>query len=175
MDALVIRTLYNNQAWMGPCKQLYRDPACYYCPGNKLNLNIDPPTPGCEPCNGGCWEQHLCKQCFWGCTPKGNFWGDRIQLGMKVFFVFREPSKNSPRQYTLWGKTTVSNIDDSIDTSGQIGKDGYHLISFAQFRPAPGNRWVQHLTSNDIVGGVWGQGNYRYIPNRIETILDGLI
>jgi len=171
MDALVIRTLYNNQGWRDPCKQPYNDPLCYYCLGNKLRLNINPPSPGCNSCDGSCWEQTLCSQYFWGCTPQGKLWGKgRTWPGMKVFFVFRE--RNSPRLYTLWGKTTISRIDTSINTSGQRGMSGYHLMHFAPFSPAPRNRWVQHLTSNAVVGGFWGQGNYRYIPDKIATVLN---
>jgi len=173
MVALVIRTLYNNQGWIDRCKQPYNDPLCYYCPDNKLGLNIKPPSPGCDPCDGSCWEQTLCSQYFWGCTPQGNFWGKRTQPGMKVFFVFRE--RNSPRLYTLWRKTTISSIDASINTSGLSGMNGYYLIRFTPFSPAPRDKWVQHLTSNTIVGCPWGQGNYRYIPSRIETVLNGLI
>jgi hypothetical protein len=175
MVALVIRTLYNNQEWKARCKQPYSDNSCYYCPDNKLELNIDPPSLGCASCDGGCWERRLCNEHFWGCTPYGCRWGKRVQLGMKVFFVFREPPGDNGRRYTLWGKTIVSSIEADINHSGQHGMNGYHLMYFMPFCPTPRNKWRQHLTSNDIVGNVWGQGNYRYISNSVAVKLDGLI
>jgi len=173
MIALVIRTLYNNQDWEGNCKQPDDYPLCYYCPGNKLGLAIKAPSPGCDHCDGECWEQILCKQYFWGCSPKGNFWGKRAKPGMKVFFVFRENSK--PRLYTLWGKTTISSVAASLDTSGQRGRNGYHLIHFAQFKPVVESKWKKGLTAKSIVGKPFGQGNFRYIPNSITDVLDKMI
>ena len=177
MIALVIRTLYNNQDWKDRCKQPYIDKLCYYCPDNKLGLKITPPSPGSNPCNGSCWEQILCKQHFWGCTPKGCFWGGRAQPGIKVFFVFREHHKNKPRPtlYTLWGKTTINSIDASIDLSGVSGKHGYHLIHFAPFQPAAQTNWISGLAANNIVGKPFGSGNFRYIPNSITDELDKMI
>jgi len=175
MSALVIRTLYNNQAWKARCSDPYHDRLCYYCPGNKLKLNIQKPSPGCDPCDGVCWEQILCKQYFWGCTPQGNFWG-KAQLGMKVFFVHREVRDSGlPRLYTLWGKTTISSIADSINTSGLQSQNGYHLIYFAPFIVAPRSRQVTGLTANTITGKDWDQGGFRYILNNVAAMLDKLI
>ena|ERR1035437_7036726 len=177
MTALVIRTLYNNESWREPCKSPDQDKVCYFCIGNPLGLNIKPPTPGCNPCDGKCWEQILCKEYFWGYVPIGNFWGKEAQPGIKVFFVFRQNNKpNKPnRLYTLWGKTTISSKDDFIDSSGQTGKNGYNLIHFAPFNPAERGKWKWNLTANFIVGNPWGQGNIRYIDHNIEKVLDSLI
>jgi hypothetical protein len=143
--------------------------------GNKPNLKIIPPTPGCQICDGSCWEQILCKQYYWGCTKKGNYWGDWIAPGTKVFFVFRQ--NNRPQKpntlYTLWAKTKVLKIGNYIDSSGVKGKDGYNVMELIPFMPAP--IFKQNLTAKFVVDAPWGSSNYRYIDSQIETVLDSLI
>jgi hypothetical protein len=169
MEALIIRTLYNNQDWRAPCKEPYGDPLCYYCLGNKLGLVIRPPSPGRSACDGECGEQDLCKLHRWGCHPSGLRWGRRAKPGMRVFFVFREVHKSKPRLYTLWGKATIKTIDPFPGTRG------YYFMHFDQFRPAPRNTWRTHLTAAQIVGKPFGRGIYRYIPSPIAQQLDRMI
>ena len=169
MEALVIRTLYNNQGWRAPCKLPYGDPACYYCPGNKLHLDIRGPSPGRDPCDGECWERELCRLYCWGCNPSGRRWGPRAKPGMRVFFVLREAPKNGPRRYTLWGKTTIKTIDSLPGTGG------FYFIHFDEFQPAPRHKWRMDLSAADIVGNAFGSGIYRYVPSGIAQRLEGVI
>jgi hypothetical protein len=171
MEALVIRTLYENCSWQAPCKNPWTDHLNYFCRNNKLDLNIQPPSPCSNPCDGKCWEQSLCNNLYWGCTPQGNFWSRRASEGMRVFFVFRQDS--SPRKYTLWGKTFLKHKDASLNTSGIWGRHGYHLIHFEPF--CPSQSWVANLSSNAVVGKPWGKGNYRYIDAQLSSKLENMI
>ena len=172
--ALVIRTLYNNQNWIAPCKEPYKDSLCYFSIENKCKLDITPPKSGDMFCSGSCWERKLCKEYCWGCNPKGNFWGKRTVKGMKVFLIFRQLHKPDTL-YTLWWKTLVDSVDNFIDKSGQKGKDGYALMHFKPFIAAPRNKWASNLTSSNVVGNLFGNGNYRFVKGNIATLLDSLI
>jgi len=169
MEALVIRTLYNNGGWRDPCEGPWSESMCYYCRGNKLNLDIRAPSPGCESCDGECWEQQLCRLYCWGCNPSGRRWGPRAKPGMRVFFVFREVPKNGPRGYTLWGKATIRTIDSFPGTRG------YYFIHFDQFGAAPRNKWRVNLSAAQIVGNAFGSGLYRYVPSGIAQQLERMI
>ena len=169
MEGLVIRTLYNNQGWRAPCSRPYGDPLCYYCPDNKLNLVIRPPSPRCDPCDGECWEQKLCRLHCWGCWPSGRVWGPRAKPGVKVFFVFREVHRNRPRLYTLWGKTKIKAVASCADPNG------VYLIHFDEFVAAPRSAWRSGLAAEQIVGKEFGSGLYRYIPNPVTDELDKMV
>lgn len=161
MNNLVIRTLHNNKNWSGPCCKPFSDELCYYCQNNKSNLAIKPPNITDTVCSGSCWEQTLCTQYFWGCTPYGNLWGKRAKPGMKVLFVFRQKI-NSKTLYTLWAETYLKSIDSGLNSSGIPGKNGYNLMYFEPFQPFPKNQWKRNLLAQSIVGNDWGSGNYRY-------------
>jgi hypothetical protein len=88
---------------------------------------------------------------------------------MKVFFVFREVHVGEPRLYTLWGKTTIRGVDSCP------GADGCYFVHFHEFRPAARGAWITGLTARQIVGGEFGSGLYRYVPNAIADVLDSMI
>jgi len=167
--AIVIRTLYNNRNWQAPCTSPYKDKNCWLC--FRPNVNIKPPSVNDVTCSGHCWEQHICTSYRWGCTPQGNKFGDRAYAGMNVFLVF----KQTDGKYTLWGKTSVRDIDDRVMLTGKPDEHGFSFIHFNPFKPLPKDKWVRNLAAIQLVGKPWGQGRYRYIQDGLEANLQQLI
>ena len=171
---IVIRVLYNNQGWQAPCKTPgtrntpNRDSLCWLC--FRGNVNIRMPSLDNEDCDGHCWEQHICTEYRWGCTPKGKIFGSRVYPGMKVFLIYKQPDGN----YTLWGKTTVSSVDKSISGGDREDEAGFSFIHFDAFEPLPGEKWVPNLSDIQLVGEKWLQGRYRYVKDEREAYLEGL-
>ena len=166
---ILIRTLYNNQGWEGLCNSPSKDRSCSLC--FEPNVNIRPPSPSDEICTGNCWERNLCIKYRWGCTPQGRAFGKRAYIGMKAFFVYKQSDGN----YTLWGKTTVQNIDDKVLEDGEDDERGFAFIHFTPFEPLPKDKWVHNLTAYELVGEEWRQGRYRYIDGKREAYLEQLI
>lgn len=167
---IVIRTLYNNQGWKARCIKPYSDTLCHICCSENVHVNITPPSPGDPECSGHCWEENLCVDYRWGCTPAGRRFGSRAYPGMKVLFVYRQPGGN----YTIWGMTTVRNIDSNIEISYVDGK-GYSFMYFDAFEQLVRHKWVRDLTDRQLVGEEWRQGRYRYIDSRHDTYLEQLV
>lgn len=167
--AIVIRVAYNNQNWEEPCKTPGKDGLCWLC--FEDILEIIPPKRTDEVCSGHCWEQHLCIEYRWGCTPKGRIYGNRARPGIKVFFVFKQPDGN----YTLWGKTTVHSVDDEIVEEGRDDEVGFAFIHFNPFEPLTRDKWVRNLSDVQLVGAKWLQGRHRYISTQSEAYLEQLI
>lgn len=163
--AIIIRVLYNNENWQAPCRNPGGDRGCWSC--FKPNVNIRPPSLNDDVCNGSCWEQHLCTEYKWGCTPQGNIFGKRAYPGILVFFVFKQPDG----KYTLWGKTVARSIDDNIVRQGKDYEEGFSFIHFNSFEPLPRTKWIKNLTAVAIVGKSWGRGRYRYIDAAKEASL----
>jgi hypothetical protein len=46
---------------------------------------------------------------------------------------------------------------------------------FVPFKPMPRNKWKCNLKAEDVVGTLFGSGNYRYIDKKIELRLDNLL
>lgn len=168
--SMIIRVLYNNQDWRSPCRTPGKDIGCWNCFVSAF-LGIDPPSRDDEVCTGHCWEQHLCTEYKWGCTPKGRNFGYQAYRGVKVFFVFRQPDGN----YTLWGKTTVRDIDDEPAEKGGDYEIGFAFIHFDPFEPLPQVKWVRNLSDVQLVGEKWLMGRYRYIDAEKEDYLEQLI
>ncbi len=169
--AIVIRTLYNNQQWQAPCNDPMKDENCLRC--IDPNVKITPPTVSNDGvCAGSCWEQHICTKYRWGCTPKGRTWGKRAYVGMKVFFVFREYRSGL---YTLWGHSTVQQIDKEPVVDEYHASGNYIFMHFNQFEALPRDKWVSGLEDRDIVGEKWLQGRHRYIDSAREEYLEQLI
>ena len=170
---IVIRTLYNNQNWQVPCKNPGKDSGCWRC--FEDILDIKPPSLNDEKCTGHCWDQHLCNEYKWGCTPKGRRFGNRAHPGMKVFFVF----KQRDGRYTLWGKTTVQRIDDKLVEEGKDYEVGFAFIHFNPFEPLPRDKWKGNLTDVDLVGQKWLMGLHRYIDAereiKLEQLAEGIV
>lgn len=167
--AIVIRTLFNNQNWKGPCKNPHQDQRCDICFQKPPPVNIVPPPPD-DPvdedgfCKGGCWEQRLCIDYKWGCTPEGRKFSKRANIGVKAFFVYRQPN----HEYTLWGKSKVRDVN-------VLGHDGFYYLYFEPFEPLPEHKWVPNLAADKLVGEQWLMGNYRFIDDNREVYLEGLI
>jgi len=107
----------------------------------------------------------------WGCTPQGRFFGYEAYRGSKVFFIF----KQSDRNYALWGKTTILNIDEELIKKGREYEIGFSFIHFNPFEPLPREQWVRGLTDIQLVGNKWLMGRYRYIDANQEDYLEELI
>jgi hypothetical protein len=166
---IVIRTLYTNQDWQAPCKNPGKDSGCWLC--FEDIVDIKPPSLSDEVCTGHCWEQHLCNEYKWGCTPKGRRFGNRAYPGMKVFFVF----KQRDGKYTLWGVTKVQSIDDKPMEEGKEYEVGYTFIHFNPFEPLPRNKWLRNLSDVQLVGEKWLMGRHRYIDTEREAKLEQLV
>ena len=173
--SMVIRVLYNNQGWRAPCNTPGtrntpdRDSLCWLC--FKGNVNIRMPSLNDEECSGHCWEQHICTEYRWGCAPKGRIFGPSAYPGIKVYFIYKQPDGN----YTLWGRTTVSDVDKSIAGGDREDEAGFSFIHFNPFEPLPREKWVSNLSDIQLVGNQWRQGRYRYINTQREAYLEGLI
>lgn len=168
---IIIRTVFNNGGWAGPCKDPYNDPRCHRCIDGKVNVNnkkrIRVGANGF--CEGDvqdgelwCWEQTLCTEAsFWG-NPQGK-WGRRAYPGEKVYLVYIERDGS----YTLWGRTQVDRVDNSATPFPKL-----HL---KPFKPLPEGMRARGLTAIDLVGKKWGQGSFRYVDGEREAFLDSLI
>ncbi len=167
--SMIIRVLYNNQGWRGSCQAPGKDIGCWQC--FEENVDIKLPQRTDEVCTGHCWEQHLCVDYKWGCTPKGRVFGYQAYPETKVFFVFKQPDGN----YTLWGKTTIRAVDDEPREEGQDYEVGFAFIHFNPFEPLPKERWVKNLSSVQLVDKQWLMGRYRYIDAEREAYLEQLI
>jgi len=167
---MVIRVLYNNQDWKSPCETPGKDIGCWHCFASAF-LGIDPPSQDDKECKGHCWEQHLCVEYKWGCTPKGRTFGYQAYRGIKVFFVFKQPDGN----YTLWAKTTVRDIDAEPADKGRDYEVGFTFIHFDPFEPLSKEKWVKNLRDVQLVGEKWLMGRYRYIDTEKEDYLEQLI
>lgn len=165
--AIVIRTLYNNQDWQAPCKCPFEEPN--FVIDFEKAVGVKLPSPGDKTCSGDCWERNLCVKYRWGCTPSGRKFGKRAYLGMKAFFVHKQPDG----KYALWGKTTVERIGDKFE----VDFDGkhYQFMYFSPFKPLPKEKWVRNLTAQQLVGKKWLMGRHRYIDARSESYLEQLI
>lgn len=166
---ILIRTMYNNQGWKAPCNTPDKDRHCSLC--FTPNVNIKPPSHGYEVCKGNCWERNIRIKYRWGCTPKGRKFGGRAYIGMKAFFVYKQPDGN----YTLWGKTTVQSIDDRVLEDGDEFEKGYAFIHFSPFEVLPKDKWVRDRTDKQLVGEKWLMGRFRYIDTGRESYLEQLI
>lgn len=169
---IVIRTLYNNQDWQALCKQPRPYNECKRCFNPKEAILS--PSPSDEVCTGNCWERNICVKYRWGFTRKGNKFGARAHIGMKVFFVHKQTG-GKQALYTLWGKTTAQSIDDKVVAEGQDDEKGFAFIHFSPFEPLPRDKWKYNLTAYELVGKEWRQGTFRYIDGRGEACLEQLI
>ncbi|MFA5367407.1 MAG: hypothetical protein WC333_05970 [Dehalococcoidia bacterium] len=160
---IVFRVLYNNKDWKARCATPGKDDQCWLCFEDELEITM--PKRDSEECTGHCWEQHLCVDYKWGCTPKGRKYGNRARPGVKAFFVF----KQSDGRYTLWGKTIVRSVDS------KVGEDGYAYVYFNAFKPLPKDKWVKDLKDTDLVEESWRIGRHRFIRQERENALDRLI
>jgi hypothetical protein len=166
---IVIRTVFNNRGWAGPCKDPDNDPRCHRCTKGIVNVNnirVD----GNGFCEGDiqhgelwCWEQTLCtERSFWG-NPQRKKWGRRAYPGEKVYLVYVEPNGS----YTLWGKTEVDWVDNLATPFPKL-----HL---KPFKPLPDDKKVRGLSGVTLASKKWGQGSFRYIGAEREAFLDASI
>jgi len=163
--AMVIRVAYNNQDWRAPCKTPGQDRLCQEC--FKDILDIEAPKKDDVICSGHCWEQHLCNDYKWGCTPKGRVYGSRAKPGTTVFFVFKQPDGN----YTIWGKTSVAAVDTRPMENEVSYEQGFSFIHFEDFDPLPREKWVADISDVNLVGAKWLQGRHRFIDDDQEQHL----
>ncbi|MBN1152283.1 MAG: hypothetical protein JXA58_03645 [Dehalococcoidia bacterium] len=168
--AVVIRTLFNNQRWCGPCRLPGKDARCSLCFEDGRVLR--PPQLDDETCSGLCWERDICSHHEWPCTPKGNTWGDRVQPGDQAFFVYREPAGG----YTVWGYSHVFSVEHHPRTCGDEAHEGYAFLRVDDFDPILIENRLRGLSAEQLVGAAWGQGAYRYLSHaeaeRIEKMLE---
>lgn len=166
--AIVIRCMYNNQGWSDACIKPGEDPECALCFYSPVQ--IEPPKRDDKTCSGNCWERHVCTDFKWGCYPKGNTFA-RAYKGMKVFLVY----KHEAGDYSIWGTTTVVDIDSVPMKTGKNYEDGYKFIHFEPFNQLQEDKWVSGLSANQLVGADWRQGRFRYIDKEKELYLENLI
>ncbi len=166
--AMVIRCMYNNRGWKGACLTPGKDPECEPCFYSLVQIN--PPEPDDEECSGNCWERYICTDFRWGCYPKGNTFA-QAHKGMRVFFVFRQPSGS----YTVWGTTRVVSIDSEPVHTGKDFEDGYNFVHLEPLEQLPREKWVRDLPDTQLVGASWRQGRFRYIDRERELHLERLI
>jgi len=165
---IVIRVLYNNQNWQSPCKRPGMDSLCSKCFENN-NLDIKRPNQADEVCSGLCWEQDICTNYEWGCTPKGRKFGKEAYKGVRVFLIFQQPD----HKYTLWGSTKVDGVHVSPTRNLAPYSVGYDdWMRFKHFEPLPRDKWVRDLTAVDLVGESWRTGRYRFITAQQEAELE---
>jgi len=110
-----------------------------------------------------CVEAELCTEYYWE-NFRSQF-SRRARLGQVVLFVFKERD----RSYTLWGKSEVQSIPEDFMNQGR------KRIYFKPFEPLPSYKWQRNLTSEEIVGALFGSGTYRYIDSGRVALLNGLI
>jgi len=167
---IIIRTVFNNQGWAGPCKNPSNDPRCYQCIEGRVYVNGGKPITVDDNgfCKGEiqdgepwCWEQTLCTKYFWG-NAIGK-WGPRAYPGEKVYLVYRELSG----LYTLWGWTKVHWIDNNAKPCPNLYLE--------PFKPLSDDKCVRGLSAIYLTGRKWGQGTFRYIGSEREAILDSRI
>lgn len=173
ISGLVIRTVFNNQGWAGPCKNPFKDIRCFKCiQSSGLYINKGKPIVEDERgfCKGDvhndpllgdlwCWEQTLCTRFFWGnVLGKWRF----VQEDMPVYFVYSDLDGS----LTLWGKSIIDRIDNTPDR---------YPIYFKEFTPLPQDRWVKGLTGEELTGKYWKQLHFRYLDNQHESYLSSLI
>jgi len=163
--AIIIRHQFNNQDWAGPCQHPGQDSRCYEC--FQPNVAIASPRWGDSVCSGNCWERYLRTDFRWGCAPKGNVFGRRLNPGDDAFLVHRQ-TYTSPRLYTLWAVARVKSIDVH-----PRNVDGFAFMEFQPFDPLP--RWEPDLQAEDLVGKPWGQGNHRFISEAQAARIRSLI
>ena len=165
--AMVIRTLYNNQDWSGPCIRPGEDPNCSCFTAWRA---IGRPSLDDEICSGHCWERYICTRYRWGCTPPGNTF-NRAYVGSKVFLVFSQRDG----LYTLWGVTKVMGTDGQPRQEGGEDEKGFAFVHFEPFTPLPKDKWVRDLRDLDLVGASWRMGTFRYISTQQESYLESLL
>jgi hypothetical protein len=161
--AVIIRTVYNNNGWAGPCKKPISEDSykCYKCvKGEVVGVNggekISEDNNGycigeigsIIPGDKWCWEQTLCSNYFWR-NLRGQW--RYATVGMPVYFVYTEYDGS----LTLWAETIIDEIDNEHD---------YPTLKFRPFDPLPKNKRVTGLTGEKLTGKSWRQGAYRY-PN----------
>jgi len=176
---IVIRTVFNNQGWKGPCRNPDKDSRCYLCfphEGERLHLDIYFPPDGKLDdhgfCRGECWERYLCYNpsptgSRWGCYPPGRKFGKQAQPGTKVYFAYIQ--RNG--RYTLWGTTTIREVN--VQYRGE--ERGYYYLVFEPFEPLPEEKWVKDLSAEELTGKGFRRGTYRFIDGERESYLDRLI
>lgn len=167
---IVIRTLYNNQAWKQPCVKPFADHFCFECLKDYVSLSIKPPSKDDEVCSGRCWEQNICSGYRWGCTPSGRRFGKRAFPGMKAYFVYKQPDG----KYTIWGTSVVRSIE-SVFKKSSIDDKEYQFMNLQPFDQLPQRNWARNMTDKQLVGEEWRQGRYRFIDSEQESYLDQLI
>jgi hypothetical protein len=160
--SLIIRVAFNNQGWMGRCRNAVEDPRLFKCRRQVIDVRF-PHGRGFETDpNGtcatlGCYEATLCTKWFWESNnPFARAEG-------KVFFVF--PERDG--KLVLWARSSVRFVEPQSNGT-------YHL-KLHDFKPLPERQWVRGLTSADILGKPWGQGTYRYLTAPQESRLDALL
>jgi len=173
IEAIVIKTVYNNQGWKGRCKRPLKDYRCYMCvkgvlPGINGGNPVEEDKKGfCHgdfgsyaiPEDAWCWEQTLCAKYIWR-NIKGK-WRFATE-GMPVFFVYPEHDKS----LTLWGHTIIKRIDNDFELP---------TIHFKAFDPLPHEKWVHGLTGKELTGAHFKQGHYRYLDATHREYLASLI
>ena len=161
--SIIIRTLFNNQGWHAPCVNPdndWRCEACFPRHGGEPSVDVGKPSVNEKGiCTTVCWDQLICTDYRWGCTPKGNIFGSRAHVGEHAYFVFKQPNG----KYTLWGITTVNSRDNAIMKDGENWERGFSFMHFTPFESLPEDKWVRDLSAQELVGNKWGSGRFRYI------------
>ncbi|MBM4147154.1 MAG: ribbon-helix-helix protein, CopG family [Nitrospira sp.] len=175
VNGIAIRTAFNNNGWVGSCKNPKSDYRCFKCVKGELLVNFSRPIneddegnckgeisedyPLSEISQLWCWEQNLCKKYYWG-NLKGQ-WRFAI-VGMPVYFFYTEYD----RTLTLWGHSHIERIDNNLS---------HPTLFFTPFNPLPDDKWIKGLSGKEITGAKWGQGFFRYLDEQHEKYLKTLI
>ena len=176
MQALVLRTLYNNRGWKDKCVSPFNDPLCWRCQdarkkiaqGKSIDLVFTPPNVddvGGKECSGKCWEQKFAKD--------NNFkWGSKKQYGVRsgerVFLVFEKKNHNTKKiEYRIWGSTIVSQVN--IEQQADPTSNYKYWLRLKEFEALPPEKWSQPLSDIELIGSQWKQGAYRYIYDEAQV------
>ncbi len=158
---IIIRTAFNNQNWMGKCRNADKDPRLYKCQEKIVDVKF--PNDGAFKTdkNGTCaclWcnESALCTEYRWVSDKSFE------KANGKAFFVFPDTDNN----LVLWGTSQVDHVEK--------GRNSYYLY-LKEFKPLPEDNWVRDISAQDLFGTSWGRGTYRYLDEEQKNHLEYLI
>jgi len=153
---MIIRVVFNNQNWMGKCKNANADRRLFKC--QKLTINIGHgrfETDNDGNCKSTCTEEALCTKYLWE-SYQGNF--NKTKATGNVFFVFSDTNNS----LVLFAKSRVEKVEGN-------------KIYFEEFKPMPQKEWVKGIHAKEIFGVNWGRGTYRYLNDKQEEYLEKMI
>ncbi len=158
---IIIRTVFNNQNWMGKCKNADKDPRLYKCQEKVVNVKF-PNSGEFKTDRLGncaclwCYESTLCTEYRW--VDEKSF----AEADGKAYFVFPDVDGT----LVLWGFSEVDHVEKVRDM---------HYLYLKEFKPLPEENWVRGLRVKEILGTSWNRGTYRYLTQEKSENLEKMI